>query len=374
MKLLYIAPYNESSGWGISARAMLACMYQADIDVVPRPAKFDSYQPIKERWLEELEAKSHDQYDAVLHYLPPDNLFYNNGLGKNISYFLCETEDIVATHWLSRLGLMDEIWCPTEFVKTALIKSGFTKPIKIVPIPCDTSVYYKSWPVYPQIKKEKQGDFLFYNIADFNQRKNIAALVKAFHMEFSYNEPVNLCLKISKNQVCHDEYKVNLREWLNNIKAGLKIGQTKDEILLPETYLTDEEIYGIHKGCDVFVSPSRGEGHCIPLINAIGFGRPPITTNWSSPAEYVNESNGWLVNYRLQPCFGMQSFGGSLYSSKQMWAEIDVIHLRECMREAYEDRSLREDKSDGCADSIEQFGYENVGCIIKKALQDGPET
>lgn len=374
MKLLYIAPYLESSGWGIAARHTLACMHQAGIDVVPRPTKFDSYKHEKEPWLKELEAKSYEKYDAVLYYLPPDNIVYNKRLGKNIAFFLCETDDIIATHWLSRLELMDEVWVPTYFIKTALIKSGYSKPIRLVPIPCDTSVYYKSWPVYPQIKAERQGDFLFYTVADFNKRKNTEALVRAFHTEFHYNEPVNLVLKLSKNQVCYEGYKLDVRDWVNNLKFALKLGRTKDDIIIPNEYLTDAEIYGIHKGCDVFISPSRGEGWNIPLIDAIGFGKTPIGTNYSSHPEIINESNGWLVEYRLQNCFGMNDFNGSLYSAQQSWGEIDVIHLRQCMREAFEDNYLREDKSDGCADTIERFSYESVGSIIKKALNNEPAS
>ncbi len=373
IKVIMISPYLEGSGWAKAAWHTLAAMDAIGIDVVARPAKFNDFKPEKPSWLTALEAKSYDKYDAVIHYLPPDNLFYNAKLGRNISYFLCETEDIVATHWLDRLQLMDEVWVPTNFIRSALIKSGFSKPIRLVPIPCDTSVYYKSWSVYEQIKREKQGDFLFYNIADFNKRKNIEALIKAFHLEFDYNEPVNLCLKLSKNQVCHEAYKVNLRDWCNFIKAGLKLGRTKDEIILPESYLTDTEIYGVHKGCDVFVSTSRGEGHNIPLVDAIGFGKTPITTNYSSPAEYINKLNGWSVDYNIQNCFGLQDFPGSLYSGRQRWAEIDIDHLRICMREAFEDQNLRDDKSDGCADSIEQFSYENVGRVMKKALEYGAQ-
>ncbi len=144
----------------------------------------------------------------------------------------------------------------------------------------------------------------------------------------------------------------------------------KEDIVLPDNYLTDAEIYGIHKGCDVFVAPSRGEGWNVPLIDSIGFGRTPIGTNYSSHPEIICEANGWRVDYRLQNCFGMNDFNGSLYSARQSWGEIDVIHLRECMREAYEDKSLRDDKSDGCADTIEKFSYESVGKIIKKALND----
>lgn len=373
MKTLFVGAYKESSGWGVAGRSTLEAMSVTSLDVVARPCKFDNYTFKQPRWLDEFEKRSYPSYDAVIYYLPPDNLVYNKDLGRNISYFLCETEDIKATHWLERLELMDEVWVPTSFVRGALLKSGFSKPIRIVPIPCDTSVYYKSWKVYEQIKREKQGDFLFYNIADFNKRKNLEALVKAFHMEFDYNEPVNLCLKISKNQICTEAYKVDIHDWCNYLKAGLKKGFCKDEIILPDTYLTDDEIYGIHKGCDVFVSTSRGEGYNIPCVDAIGFGKTPIVTGWSSPAEYVNENNGWLVKYKIQNCYGATDFPGSLYSSKQRWAEIDMDDLRRCLREAFEDRSLREDKSDGCADSIEQFSYDKVGQIIKKALQDGPE-
>lgn len=368
MKTLLIGAYKDGSGWSKAALNTIKAMLDTGLEVVPRPAKLNNYEFEEPEWLQAAESQSDKNCDVVIYYVPPDHIQYSNKFKKNICYFLCETETISDTHWLDRLELMDEVWVPSNFIMLSLLKSGLTKPIRVVPIPCDTSIYLKSYPILPQIKQEKHGDFLFYNICDFNRRKNIDALVKAFHMEFDYNEPVNLCLKISKNQICHAAYDINIKDWCNNIKDGLKKGTCKQEILLPETYLSDEQIYGIHKGCDVFVSSSHGEGWNIPAFDALAFGKTPIVTGWSSHAEFVSKENGWLADFTIENCFGNQDFPGSLYSSKQRWAQVSIGSLRACMREAYENRVLREEKSDNGFDAIERFSYENVGLLIKKVL------
>jgi glycosyltransferase involved in cell wall biosynthesis len=47
------------------------------------------------------------------------------------------------------------------------------------------------------------------------------------------------------------------------------------------------------------VLPTRGEGWGLPLAEAMSMGLPVITTNWSGPTAFVDESVGYLLEYDL---------------------------------------------------------------------------
>lgn len=92
MKILFVGAYKDGSGWSKAALGTIAAMDSVGIDVVPRPAKLNNFVFKSPEWLDKLEAKSSDKYDAVIHYLPPDNLTYHKELGKNKSKIQIETK------------------------------------------------------------------------------------------------------------------------------------------------------------------------------------------------------------------------------------------------------------------------------------------
>eukprot|EP00750_Incisomonas_marina_P007318 INCI1480.3.p1 GENE.INCI1480.3~~INCI1480.3.p1 ORF type:complete len:124 (+),score=13.94 INCI1480.3:294-665(+) len=46
---------------------------------------------------------------------------------------------------------------------------------------------------------------------------------------------------------------------------------------------------------DVFVLPTRGEGWGLPAMEAMSMEVPAIITNYSGPATFVNEENGYPI-------------------------------------------------------------------------------
>jgi glycosyltransferase involved in cell wall biosynthesis len=213
-----------------------------------------------------------------------------------------------------------------------------------------------------QIKREKNGDFLFYTISSsFSRRKNFAAFIKAFHLEFDKSEPVNIVIKIHKD---NNSDGGKLRDFVNQIKAGLRLGETKEEILLPIDYLEDKDVFSIHNSCDVFVSTSYGEGWCIPAFDAMAFGKTPIVNNWSG-CDYIDESTGWRVEYNMEPVFGMD---GANFSGRENWAAISINHLRKSMREAYSQN--RDSKIENGIAKMFGYTHKEIGSLIKKALYD----
>jgi glycosyltransferase involved in cell wall biosynthesis len=95
-------------------------------------------------------------------------------------------------------------------------------------------------------------------------------------------------------------------------------------------------------------------------------GKPVIATNWSAPAEYLNESNGAPVRYRL---ITLDRNHGP-YSKGQTWADPDLVHAAEWMQRLATDRALGLRLGEAARATIERlFSNEAVGARYQQRLE-----
>ena len=202
-----------------------------------------------------------------------------------------------------------------------------------------------------------------------NTRKNLVALIRAFHSEFDPSEPVSLLIKACRYGVDPTKTLSELQDYCNQVKQGIniqpKLEYYKPEILVPNV-VDDHTVYRLHNSCDCFVLPSCGEAWCLPAFDAMAFGKTPIVTNWSGFTDYMTEDTGWLLDYHMQ-----QAFNGndSMYTCHERWASVDITHLRKCMREAYNDRQLKDKKAAAGKLRAKDFSYNIIGQKLKKVLE-----
>ena len=78
--------------------------------------------------------------------------------------------------------------------------------------------------------------------------------------------------------------------------------------------------------------PSRGEGFCIPALEAMAIGIPVIYTEGTGMDDFCY---GSAVKSNQSPCFGAMSTLDYLYTANENWREIDIEHLMVCMRSAF---------------------------------------
>src|SRR3954471_4079885 len=65
--------------------------------------------------------------------------------------------------------------------------------------------------------------------------------------------------------------------------------------------MSPDELASLYRACDVFVTPYRGEGFCMPALEAMACGLPVIHTAIGPTSEFVPEEGGWAVAARLAP-------------------------------------------------------------------------
>ena len=375
MKVLYIGVLRDGSGWSHAANDTILAMDKVGIDVVPRSISFKTtFSPHDEipARVKELMDNDESGCDICIQHIPPSSMSYN-GHFKNIGYFESETSHFSNSGWQNYLNTMDEIWIPNAQMSFACNKSGVNKIPKIIPHACDTSRYSQ---YYDKIKNPQfDNKFIFYTICDFNRRKNIAALLKAFHTEFHPSEPVGLFIKCGSYRYSDKECYLQLGNLINNVKKSLRLyPKTEDYIqeVIVTNRMSEKEIMRIHASFDCFVSPSFGEAWNIPAFDAMAIGKTPICTKVGGHIEYIeNNKNGFLIDGQPTPVFfdANETMPFGLFCGNESWIDINVYELRNTMRKIYSmGKEDRQEMAGNGIDRAHNFSHYNIGTLIKNQL------
>jgi glycosyltransferase involved in cell wall biosynthesis len=272
MKVLYISHHKEASGWGQAARNYILAMDSVGIEVIPKAIRLNGSLANLPSRLIELENRSPYNCTHCIQHILPNYMKYDNSFKRSIGLFVLETKNISHTTWVDHINLMDEVWVPC--IDMSFIH-GINKPINIVPHTFDLEPYNK---VYQKLNiPQLNNRFVFYFIGEYNRRKHIGALLRAFHTEFEPEEGVELVLKVNKSGISDKDLATEMVGFCNKIKENMRIysniDRYKSEIIIT-TYISEEDMLRLHANCDCFVNPSYGESWC------------------TLPTTYINTNNG----------------------------------------------------------------------------------
>jgi glycosyltransferase involved in cell wall biosynthesis len=375
MKVLYIGCYRDGTGWAQAAIDYILAMDAAGIDVVPRAIKLNSNNPELPKRIVDLESKDSLGSDVCIQHVLPHMMDYNAKFKKNIALYASETSNFIGSNWARKINCMDEAWVINNQMIESAKESGVTIPIKIVPHATDFSKFesnHKKIDI-PNIKD----NFTFYFIGEMNNRKNLAAFIKAFHLEFDPNEQVSILIKSNRYGMSPEECASEIKNVCDRIKLSLKkyknLEDYKEDLIITD-YLSEVELYGLHRACDCFVMPSYGEAWSIPAFDAMGFGKTPICTNTGGMADYIGDS-GILVDGRWEPVSGMNDTFTDLFTGEENWYSVDINKLKKAMRKIYEMRNSKDSeeytkmKRNGLLQAT-KYSHDEIGKLIKGLLDE----
>jgi glycosyltransferase involved in cell wall biosynthesis len=360
MKVLYIGNYNDGTGWGNAAKANITALSMIEgVEVYPRSITFNGSYETKDETISLIEQKNGALVGTpdvcIQHTLP--HLYAYDSRYKNIGVFYFEANS-VPVEWIGQLNMMDELWVATFKNKEDAIKSGVTTPIKIVPIPLDTDKIIHLGRSGSLRIDRMQNKFNFGFVGEFVERKNLKALLRAFHAEFDPSEPVNLLIKTSGSTI------EKLREYVNQVKAGLKIRNNYIEEIIVCGIMEEKDYYNLLNDLSCLVVPSRAEGWCIPAWEAMALQVPVISAEGTGITPHENELMK-LVPSRVEPCFGALDTINFLQTADQTWNEIDVNELRKAMRKMC---STQPEKTDSSWHSL--LSFKSVGSAMVSNIKN----
>jgi len=365
--ILFIAPYRQNDGWGLAAKDYARALETTKHNIAIRPVYMaNSVDPNMDEQLLEMESRSFDNYDMVIQKVLP-HLFEKSKI-PSLGLFTLEIGGLKRCLWYDHIGLMDGALVPSWHEKKIIADSGLTTPTWTISQPVDTDKFDKDWGQLPGVP---ENTFNFYFIGEFIPRKNLEALIKAFHVEFHRSEPVNLVIKTNRQST--DEYTLGqqVSDYINGIKGRMRIYDNpnlyKRELIITAR-LSDEEMNQLHQSCNCFVMPSRGEALCRPAVDAMGFGNTPIVNDNTGMVDFINDQTGWVIPSIEAPVDSAEYPLPYLYTGRETWYDIDVLKLGRVMRKAYERNTHKAVL--GRKIVTTNFSYQAIGHKIERAIDE----
>jgi glycosyltransferase involved in cell wall biosynthesis len=193
----------------------------------------------------------------------------------------------VPARWVADIReLVDEVWVPSEATRRAYVDSGVSPDlVHVVPNGVDLDRFTPQgsrWPL-----PAAGTTFLF--VGGTIPRKGVDVLLEAYRRAFGAGDDVLLVVKSFG-------------------AAGVYRGQTADGLLEelaadpsapPLLVLADDvaagELPALYRAADVLVQPYRGEGFCLPALEALACGVPVAVTAGGPTDEFVTDGCGWRI-------------------------------------------------------------------------------
>ena len=253
-------------------------------------------------------------------YSQGDNFCKNSGPYK-IGYTMLEVTGL-PRDWVDQANHMDEVWAPSTFNAETFRSSGVTRPVHVIPLGVNPDYFNPGIRGYRPTSR-----YTFLSVFEWGERKGPEILLRAYTREFTQKDDVLLVLKVTNT-----DPGVNVSQQI----ADLDLPKTGAPIcLLYNQRLPGHQFGALYRSVDCFVLATRGEGWCMPAMEAMACGLPTIVTDWSAQHDFVNDANAYPLRVaRLIPARAKCPY----YEGFE-WADPDEEHLRHLMRHVYEHRA-----------------------------------
>jgi glycosyltransferase involved in cell wall biosynthesis len=256
--------------------------------------------------------------------------------------------------WQYATHMVDEIWVATEFIAEAMRKSG--KKVVKIPFPLEFDLPPE------HLNKEYFGlnpkEFTFIFSFDFNsipERKNPEATIKAFKRAFPKGDHCARLILKTMNGSHYAQLKKNLEVLIDQ----------DPRIEIRDEYLTQDEMRGLIRSADCYISLHRAEGLGLGLAEAMYMGKPAIATGYSGNTEFMNSTNSILVPYALAPI----PMGAYPNRQDQVWAEPDIEIAAEKMQKIAFDSAVTVQLGQSAAVYMrEKHSYVRVGEAVRAQI------
>lgn len=337
MKILYVGNYRDQGSLGRVCRDYLLSLIEAGADIVARPV-FHTAPFVKSLDPRILKAESKDSKGAEvcvqqLHYsqLLADTRFKKNVAVVGFRAIPPKREQSLID---ARLAPFDDTICVNSVSQFVVGKLGDV----VYPHPIDVKI---------SEEKPQKDKFVFYFIGKLSQRKNLDALVTAFHREFNRDEPVELLIKTSCD-IDQNQAALVIDKHLSGIKTKLgkyaNLDKYKRESLVLNELL-DENWGAIHSKGDCLVMPSCGEytslvpsialcyGNEVIINNTIGLDDLPGGNYFKENAKGIGVCQSNEIFIEDSRCANLTNFEETKGSK---WYEPSIASLQACMRRAFQ--------------------------------------
>lgn len=224
---------------------------------------------------------------------------------------------------------VDEVWCPSSYVRELYLAAGFDpENVLVIPNGVDPEIFSPGPAGGYELGTKKSFKFLF--IGGTLERKGIDVLLDAYLAAFTPDDDVALVVK-----------DFGLGGFYRMVSQREKIFEAQrrpssPEIVYNDRDLTTAQLVALYRSCDCLAFPYRGEGFGMPILEAMACGLPVIVTAGGAADDFLDDSTAYRVPARRR------SIGDRIYDVKlcaEGWLlEPDRFALAQTMRRVYEGR------------------------------------
>lgn len=231
--------------------------------------------------------------------------------------------------WVDKCNRVDETWNPSKW-GTKVFKDCGVENVVHMPF----GMYFSN--ITDSIKKlDDDPRFKFLFINQYSVRKNVKTVIQAFLETFQATDNVVLYIRADVltglESVGFDSNTI-IRD-----TTELKVENPDSPQIVILDNIVDETLHKLYNSVDVVVAPSSGEGFGKTVAEAGSHGVPSIITNWSATAEFINETNGFPIDYTLDYINLSDVEMKTYFMCEDMqWATPDYLQICEYMSYAFD--------------------------------------
>jgi glycosyltransferase involved in cell wall biosynthesis len=236
---------------------------------------------------------------SVSKYAPQVRFFgpapYEKEDRYRVLYTMMETETVHASMIDLMNGLYHEVWTPTWWNAQAFKKSGLTVPTRVMPLGVNPHIYRpgqrSELPPCELLSTRRAGEeevpkgFLFIYCFLPSFRKGLDVLLPAFEEAFAEDPGVGLVLAITHRP-----------SFLTDPDLDAPKKDYRSRIYTLAGNYSEREMARLYRGCDAYVTASRGEGWNLPMCEASACGLPIVAPRNTAHAELLDDSTAYLFD------------------------------------------------------------------------------
>jgi hypothetical protein len=143
-------------------------------------------------------------------------------------------------------------------------------------------------------------------------------------------------------------------------------------------YLSDRQMVDLCRASTYYITTTRAEGNCLPVMNYLGAGRPVISPCHTAISDYFSDQMGFVLQTHPEPAIWPHD---SSLRFKTTWGRLVWPALLEQLRQSYEvarhDHQRYQDLAAAGRDKMRRWAHPNVVaerlCEALEAVQTLPQ-
>lgn len=236
--------------------------------------------------------------------------------------------------WVDACNRMSTVIVPSQYCENTIRNTGDVKvPIIVIPESFTAEILEKSSSI--DLDFETNFNFLLLGTMTgnnpFNDRKNIFFAVKWLCEEFANDPDVGIVVKTNVGRGTKLDWR-HVEGTINKIVSEVRKGPYP-KIHILHGIMSNSEVASLyrHHKIKALVSPTRGEGFGLPLLEAAASGLPVATTGHSGHMDFMGLGKFVKFEYDLTQIHESRC-DGNIWMQGSKWAEVRESDFKKKLR------------------------------------------